>query len=428
MYSSNAARCALDSLRKRENGDEVSRFGRYAFGFCAAAMLGGCAGGSGGPLSPSPGAPATALGAITAERPHGQPAYSVLYRFKGSPGDGYIPTAGLLNVKGTLYGTTFLGGANNDGIVFSITTSGAETVLYSFKGGLVDGENPEAALLNVKGTLYSTTQQGGANSGGTVFKITTSGAETVLYSFKGGSADGETPVSALLNVKGTLYGTTSKGGADNDGTVFKITTSGAETLLYSFRGGSDGANPDASLINVKGTLYGTTQNGGSHGEGTLFSITTSGAETVLYNFKGGSGDGEDPYAGLLNVKGTIYGTTYQGGVSNDGTVFKMTTSGAETVLYSFKGGGDGQYPYAPLLSVKGRLYGTTGQGGGSYRGGTVFALTTSGKETVLHSFGPGTGDDGENPYAGLLNVNGTLYGTTEDGGLSNQGTVFSLSP
>jgi uncharacterized repeat protein (TIGR03803 family) len=419
MHFSNAARCALGSLWRGENRDKVSRFGRYALGFCAAAMLAACGGGSGGPLSPSP-------ARVVAERTHVR--YSVLYRFKGAPGDGYIPVAGLLNVKGTLYGTTFLGGANNDGIVFSITPSGEETVLYSFKGGSGDGENPYAGLLNVNGTLYGTTVSGGANGDGTVFKLTTSGSETVLYSFKGGSGDGEDPYAGLLNVKGTLYGTTGLGGTNADGTVFSITTSGAETLLYSFKGGSaDGEDPDAGLINVNGTFYGTTQKGGAHSDGTVFSITPSGAETLLYSFKGGSGDGEDPYAGLLNVKGTLYGTTQSGGASDDGTVFEITTSGTETVLYSFKGSSDGQYPYASLLNLKGTLYGTTGQGGGSYRGGTAFAVTTSGKETVLHIFGPGSGD-GENPNGGLINVKGTLYGTTEDGGVSNQGTVFSLSP
>jgi len=392
-------------------------------------MLAACGGGSTGPLSPSPAGPSTALRMTIAERTHGRPVYNVLYRFQGAPGDGYIPVGGLLNVKGTLYGTTFFGGANNDGTVFSITPSGSETVLYSFKGGSGDGEDPEATLLNVKGTLYSTTQSGGANSDGTVFSITPSGAETVLYNFKGGSGDGETPVAALLNVKGTLYGTTYQGGANNGGTVFRISTSGSETVLYSFKGGSgDGENPDAGLINVKGTLYGTTQSGGANDDGTVFSITPSGAETVLYSFKGGSGDGEYPYAGLLNVKGTLYGATQKGGANDDGTVFKITTSGAEALLYSFKGGSDGEYPYGGLLNVKGTLYGTTSQGGGSYRGGTVFAITTSGKETVLHSFGPGTGDDGEDPYAGLLNVKGTLYGTTEDGGLGNKGTVFSITP
>jgi uncharacterized repeat protein (TIGR03803 family) len=231
--------------------------------------------------------------------------------------------AGLINVKGTLYGTTFLGGANGDGTVFKLTTSGTETVLHNFPTGSRDGYFLYAGLLNVKGTLYSTTYAGGASSFGTVFSITTSGAETVLYSFKGAPGDGLFPYAGLINVKGTLYGATYEGGANYDGTVFAITTSGAETVLYSFKGGSgDGEDPEAGLINVKGTLYGTTYEGGANGDGTVFKITTSGAETVLHSF-GGLGDGALPLAGLLNFEGTLYGTTYEGGANGDGTVFSL---------------------------------------------------------------------------------------------------------
>ncbi len=150
---------------------------------------------------------------------------------------------------------------------------------------------------------------------GTVFKITTSGKETVLHSFGGSSRDdGGEPEAGLINLNGTLYGTTSVGGKNATGTVFSITTSGIETLLYSFKvfGSGDGANPEAGLLNVKGTLYGTTSYGGTFGYGTVFSITPSGKETVLHSF-GGSGDGNEPFAGLINVKGTLYGTTTSGG-------------------------------------------------------------------------------------------------------------------
>jgi uncharacterized repeat protein (TIGR03803 family) len=146
---------------------------------------------------------------------------------------------------------------------------------------------------------------------------------------------------------------------------------------------------------------------------------------VLHNFKG-IPDGEYPYAGLINVNGTLYGTTYFGGAYDDGTVFSITTSGKATVLHSFGMTGDGEYPYAGLIDVKGTLYGTTYEGGGATGGGTVFAITTSGKETVLHSF-TGSGD-GEYPNAGLIDVKGTLYGTTADGGANGGGTVFGLSP
>jgi uncharacterized repeat protein (TIGR03803 family) len=406
----------------------ISDFTHVLSACAVAAMLAGCGGGSGGPLSPPPAGPSTALRVTTAEQTRPSHRYHVLYSFKGGSEDGEYPEAGLINVKGTLYGTTYEGGANGDGTVFKITTSGAETVLYSFKGGAGDGEDPLAGLLNVKGTLYGATFEGGANGDGTVFRITTSGAETVLYSFKGGSGDGEDPVASLLNVKGTLYGTTFLGGANGDGTVFKITTSGTETVLHNFPTGSrDGYFPYAGLLDIKGTLYSTTYTGGENYFGTVFSITTSGAETVLYSFKGAPGDGLFPYAGLLNAKGTLYGATYEGGANYDGTVFSITTSGAETVLYSFKGGsGDGEDPEAGLINVKGTLYGTTYEGGGAAGGGTVFAVTTSRKETLLHSF-TGSGD-GEYPIAGLIDVSGTLYGTTRAGGANDGGTVFALSP
>jgi len=384
------------------------------------------------------------------------PAYSVIYSFKGRR-DGAVPEAGLLNVKGTLYGTTYGGGASDNGTVFDLSTSGEERVLYRFSpfgSSGTDGANPQAALINVNGTLYGTTYGGGANGGkdanrgsvrgnGTVFDVSTAGSERVVYRFKR-HPDGSGPTAGLINVKGTLYGTTQYGGTGGQGTVFAITTSGVETVLHSFAGGSrDGADPWAGLINVNGTLYGTTQLGGActssdFGCGTVFKTTTSGTETVLYSFKGGSSDGKYPIAGLINVNGTLYGTTGGGGANGYGTVFKITTSGKETALHSFAGGsGDGAGPEAGLINVKGTLYGTTEYGGGSGCAsvdgcGIVFKMRPSGKETVLYRFKGGT--DGAVPYAGLLNVQGTLYGTTSGGGANcgsgsgGCGTVFSLSP
>ncbi|MGA8475583.1 MAG: choice-of-anchor tandem repeat GloVer-containing protein [Candidatus Cybelea sp.] len=372
-----------------------------------------------------------------------RPAYSVLYSFKGRHhGDGADPIAGLIMVRGTLYGTTKEGGAHckasgGCGTVFAITTSGAETVLHSF-GGSPDGAGPYAGLIDVKGTLYGTTRRGGGCGGqhvcGTVFAITTSGAETVLHSF-GGYGDGAYPYAGLINVKGTLYGTTLSGGPEAYGTAFSITTSGTETVLHGFSGlgSGDGAFPEAGLINVNGTLYGTTYEGGARTDnGTVFKVSTSGAGyTELYSFNYGT-DGAYPVAGLVNVNGTLYGTTIQGGANcggtgGCGTVFKITASGKETVLHSFGlGSGDGAYPAADLINVNGTLYGTTDQGGANARG-TVFSITTSGTETVLYSFKGGSGD-GAYPVARLLNVKGTLYGTSGAGGANGYGTVFSLSP
>ena len=392
---------------------------------CAAALLAGCGGGSGGLLSASPAGPSTALRVTTAEQTRPSHRYDVLYSFKGGSGDGAYPEAALVNVKGKFYGTTYGGGANGDGTVFTITKFGTETVLYSFEGG-GDANLPEAGLINVNRTLYGTTYGGGKDGDGTVFAITTSGKETVLHSFGAESNDGIYPIASLINVKGTLYSTTYEGGKNADGTLFMITPSGKETVLHSFgTGPRDGSGPRAGLLNVKGKLYGTTSRGGRDGYGTVFAITPSGTEIVLHNFKG-IPDGEYPYAGLINVNGTLYGTTYFGGAYDDGTVFSITASGKVTVLHSFGMTGDGEYPYSGLINVNGTLYGTTYEGGGANGGGTVFAITTSGKETLLHSFS-GSGD-GEYPIAGLIDVGGTLYGTTPAGGANDGGTVFALSP
>jgi uncharacterized repeat protein (TIGR03803 family) len=187
--------------------------------------------------------------------------------------------------------------------------------------------------------------------------VTTTGAEKVLYSFEGGS-DGANPYAGLVNVKGTLYGTTYLGGANGYGTVFSVTTTGAEKVLYSFHGSPDGAYPYASLLNVNGTLYGTTYSGGSgclsYGCGTIFSVTMTGTEKALYSFGGGSdGDGAEPFASLIDVNGTLYGTTAGGGVNGNGTVFSVTMTGEEKVLYRFAGGSDGVEPWAGLINVKG---------------------------------------------------------------------------
>ena len=366
-------------------------------------------------------------------------AYGVVHSFGVRPQDGSVPYAGLIDVKGVLYGTTIVGGDEYDGgVVFAIaplptTPSGTDAILHGF-GSFHDGANPYAGLVDVKGTLYGTTTAGGANLVGTVFAIAPSGAETVLHSFEG-SGDGSSPYGGLVDVSGMLYGTTLDGGAHNQGTVFTITPSGAETVLYSFGGGSgDGGLPYSGLTDVNGTLYGTTYQGGAYNEGTVFTITPSGAESVVHSFGGGSGDGAGPQAGVIEMNGTLYGTTYSGGLFNNGTVFAITPSGAETVLHSFGNCclygtlavPDGANPYAGLVGLKGVLYGTTANGGLRTNGGTVFAITPSGAETVLHYFR--SSPDGYRPYGTLIDLQGTLYGTTAGGGASGDGTIFALTP
>jgi uncharacterized repeat protein (TIGR03803 family) len=263
-------------------------------------------------------------------------AEKVLYDFKNAP-DASDPRAGLIDIAGTLYGTSFSGGAEGTGTVYKLASSDTESVLYSFSSRRPrhDGKNPAASLVNVDGTLYGTTYQGGTKDRGTVFKITQSGDETVLHNFQGGPDDGAYPIGGLVRVGGALYGTTTagaiggcKGCGDHEhyGTIFTITASGKETLLYRFKGyPDDGANPYGQLIKVNGTLYGTTETGGvscavTHGCGTIFSITSSGAETVLHSFVSKT-DGALPLAGLIDVDGVLYGTTSSGGAYNGGTVF-----------------------------------------------------------------------------------------------------------
>jgi len=354
-----------------------------------------------------------------------------LYAFTGGA-DGKNPDNSLINVGGVLFGTTVGGGTSNLGTVFKITTAGVKTTLHSFTGGAADGSAPSAAMLNIGGILYGTTANGGSSNMGTVFSIdSTSGIEGTIHSFAGG-VHGKTPLAALVNISGYLYGTTQVGGTSNLGTVFKVNhTTGVETTLHSFTAGSDGQNPQAALLNVGGILYGTTSTGGTSGAGTVFKITTAGVETPLYSFTGGA-DGGYPAANLIyigNVSGAggfLYGTTYSGGTSSNGAVFKIDpATSIETPLYSFTGGNDGQYINAALINVGGTLYGAADYGG-TAASGTVFKIDPgTGTETTLYSFASGV--DGQVPYAGLLNVGGTLYGTTTNGGTSGLGTVFKIN-
>jgi uncharacterized repeat protein (TIGR03803 family) len=390
------------------------------------------------------------------ERQFTASSFKSLYNFDGTP-DGGSPYAGLLAVNGTLYGTTWGGGAAGVGTVFTVSTSGTESVLYSFKGS-PDGSNPWARLTVVGGSLYGTTSAGGtacAGSGGcgAVFKLTVTG-ERVLHSFLGANKnDGAYPQynENLTSVKGVLYGTTYQGGNSklNWGTVFRVTTTGSERVLYRF--GSkprDGVLPTSGLIALNGKLYGTTSNGGIPSLGTVFEVSTSGEERVLYRFKGGT-DGAGPVGTLIALNGKLYGTTEGGGTGcmynrGCGTVFEVSTSGRERVLYRFEGHPDGAEPEAGLEGLTGHngmLYGTTSAGGtgcstsGSLSGcGTIFEVSTSGKERVLHSF-QGV-SDGAYPLGQLTAIGSTLYGTTSSYGTGacvsvsgiGCGTVFAVTP
>jgi uncharacterized repeat protein (TIGR03803 family) len=360
--------------------------------------------------------------------------FTSLHSFQGYS-NGLNPYAGLVQGSdGNFYGTTESGGTYVVGTVFKISTNGALTSLYSFTGDS-DGANPDAALVQGSdGNFYGTTYSGGTNGGyGTVFKISTNGALTSLYSFTGGS-DGANPYAGLVQGSdGNFYGTTY-GSMNRPGSVFKISTNGVLTSLYSFTGGRDGAYPAAGLVQGSdGNFYGTTYSGGTNGGyGTVFKISTNGALTSLYSFTGGS-DGANPWAGLVQGSdGNFYGTTLSDGANGSpgngyGTVFKISTNGLLTSLYGFTGGNDGAFPQAGLVQGSdGNLYGTTSRSGTYSSCGTVFQITINGALTTLHVFGGGS--DGANPLAGLVHgSDGKFYGTTYGGGVGGAGTVFRLT-
>jgi len=371
---------------------------------------------------------------------------AILYSFAGGA-SGSTPVAGLiLDSSGNLYGTTQQGGKHGDGTVFKLTPSGTETVLHSFGDSPNDGQGPQAPLtMDSAGNLYGVTFRGGAHKGGAIFKVTTGGTESVLYSFGAVRADGQSPAGGLvMDSAGNLYGTTEDGGAYGAGTVFKLDVNGAETVLHSFLAlgmGADGQYPQGTLVmDGSGNLYGTTPNGGAGSAGTVFKVSADGTTTVLYSFAAATAtDGRTPYAGVIvDSAGNLYGATVDGGANGgaggEGTVFSLTASGKETLLHSFGGtAGDGLNPYASLLrDSAGNLFGTTRAGGsygsgGARHGGTVFALSPSGTETILYSFGAAGASDGSSPQGSLvMDSAGNLYGTTASGGAHGDGTVFKI--
>jgi uncharacterized repeat protein (TIGR03803 family) len=317
----------------------------------------------------------------------------VLHRFKGGAADGALPLADVIVEGGTLYGTTSAGGgapacSAGCGTVFASDEQGKTRVLHRF-GGRSDGSGPAAGLIAIGGMLYGTAMFGGRSAPcpmgcGVVFRVSADGtSEKVIYEFKGG-ADGAQPAGTLIAMGGELYGTTEYGGGRTPfcgtgcGTVYRIEPDGSgETVLHRFAYGprnSDGAYPAASLAAVKGMLYGTTSGGGLGG-GTVFSLNASSKkERTLHVFLPNTNDGAHPDARLILYNGWLYSTTRDGGTRSKGTIFKISTVGKESVLYSFAGKPDGAKPEAQLGALAGALYGTTGNGGAT-SGGTIFRFT-----------------------------------------------------
>jgi len=397
--------------------------------------------------------------------PTATPSQSVLYSFcslgAANCTDGALPFASLIQAHdGNFYGTTGAGGAvspvvGGAGTIFQLTPSGTETVLYSFcsQGGAncTDGTIPRVLIEGPDGNFYGTTEDGGANLNGTIFKINTTGTLTTVYNFcsTGGSSctDGGGPLGGLtLGLDGNFYGTTYNGGANGGGTIFQMTPAGAISTLYSFcsQGGAsctDGKNPSTTLVQGSdGDFYGMTYAGGANADGTVFKLSPSTlTTTTLYSFcsQGGTSctDGKNPQgvAGLVEGgDGNFYGTTESGGNSSSaGTLFKITPSGTLTTLHTFcaQGGNcvDGSLPNGLVEGTDLNFYGTTalfGSSGGI--GGTVFSVTPSGALTTIYNFctqheGSIACADGAMPEAALMQgSDGNFYGDTNFGGTGDQ--------
>jgi uncharacterized repeat protein (TIGR03803 family) len=365
-------------------------------------------------------------------------AFTILHNFGGSP-DGANP-GGVLLTNGIIFGTSYTGGSSNRGAVFSFSTNnGANyTILHDFTNQL-DGQSPNDLVLG-GAALYGTTQLGGTNGFGTIFKVGTNGlGYAVLRSFTN-TPEGANPLAGLVLSGATLYGTTAFGGTNGYGTVFKINTNGSGfTVLHNFTNSPDGQNPHGKLVLNAATLYGVTQSGGNGGAniwGTIYKIGTNGGNyTILHNFTN-SPDGALPEASLTFDNNVLYGTTElggnggaAGGTIGGGTVFRMTTNGGSFVILhnfsNFDGANfDGAHPQAELLINTNIIYGSATDGG-SNGVGVLFQINTNGSGfSVLKTFT--TTPDGANPDGGLA-INGkTLYGMSSAGGSSSNGLAFSL--
>jgi uncharacterized repeat protein (TIGR03803 family) len=395
---------------------------------------------------------ALVLGFALVPRVHSQ-TFTDLYSFSGN--DGATPWGHIIvDETGKVWGTTAFGGDLNCtidgggcGTIFTLDATGTETVLHNFEGS--DGQSPYGGLTpDGRGGFVGTTSQGGSFGNGVIFRIDSAGSFRVIYNFRGG-ADGAGPQAALIrDGAGFFYGTTSTGGTNNVGTVFKLNLSGAETVLYAFTGGPDGRGPASRLLRDRqGNLYGTASSGGDTtcgfglGCGTVFELASSGNLRVIHTFEGGKQDGNFPDSGLIvGFDASIYGTTSgggggkcTGGPDGDGcgTIFRIARGGKYSVIYKFTGGEDGATPDTELVAgLSGILYGAAAEGGptcGSVRGcGTVFQTNNIGAFKVLHGFTDGP--DGGTPHGLVRTQAGVLYGTAAGGGERGDGVIFKVVP
>lgn len=361
--------------------------------------------------------------------------------------DGISPSVRLVQgTDGNLYGTAFQGGANNTGTIFKVSPAGVFTTLENFGPIAPDDTNPGGAypraglIQGTDGNFYGTTSSGGANGRGVVFRVAPEGTLTTLHTFSAldpsyNNADGTSPYAALVQgTDGVFYGVTNQGGANGAGTAFKITPAGAFTTLHSFSpldgnsGNDEGAQPLAALIQGRdGNFYGLAGYGGAGGQGTIFQLTPQGTVTALHSFSGN--EGSLLFAALTQGNdGNFYGVANGGGANGAGTVFQFVPGGTLTTLHTFNGV-DGQGPASALvLDTDGGFYGVA-NAGGVYNGGTFFRLAPGGAFAKLSNFGLISNNEGARSFAPLARgADGDFYGTTNSGGGNGSGTIFKVTP
>jgi len=349
---------------------------------------------------------------------------SLLSLDKGTTGSD--PQGSLIADEQWLYGMTTYGGANNMGTVFKVAHDGTGfTKLLDFDGSN-NGKNPYGSLLLIDNVLYGTAVYGGSNEMGTVFRLNTDGTEfKKLWDFDGANS-GLYPYSSLITDGTYLYGTTNYGGANNMGTVYRVSTSGSgATKLVDFVGVSNGRGPFGSLVAHGSLLYGMTAYGGAKDKGTVFSMKPDGSEFVkLYDFDGDN-SGMNPFGSLVSDGVYLYGLTAYGGRSDGGTAFKLLLDGSGFVkLMDFTGSANGRRPFGTLTRIRSALFGMT-DSGGSLDVGTVFTILPdgSGYQNLFDFTG---NQDGSYPYGSLLHIGTALYGMTRLGGSNGNGVVFKF--
>jgi uncharacterized repeat protein (TIGR03803 family) len=368
--------------------------------------------------------------AVAVIQPASAQTFTVLHEFAGSPNDGSGPQGGLVrDSAGNFFGTTANGGADSEGSAFKLTPAGRETMLFSFS--LSEGAFPASNLVfDAAGNMYGTADEGPGGAG-VIFRLAKDGTEVVFHAFQGGqNSVAAVPKGGLTkDAAGNFYGATLLGGL-GFGTIYRVDPTGKLKVLYNFQGKADGASPQGPLVrDAAGNIFGSAAEKGSHSAGTIFKLAPDGTLTVLHSFTG-TRDGKTPQGGLLlDGAGNLFGSTFGGGDTGNGTIFQVSKNGGFRRLHTFSGAVDGTNPNGALIrDTAGNIFGTA-QLGGTFSLGTVFKLTSAGQLIVLHNF---TGDeDGATPFSGLLlDAAGNLFGTAEQNFLIDQrgGTVFKITP